>query len=110
MASTAFQFTTSCNFSMNTKVRMVCGVNRNQAGVHPFIRNSGPSCLRPCARICARLGDDADWEADWRRDLRTSAGAQMVVATVPAAREASMCVFTSSWRGVLVRRRDLTAV
>lgn len=108
-------------------------VNRNQAGVQPFMRNSGPSCLRPWDRIWRRLWvryfvsgatpnrtkkkggggrteEPPAFEADWIRLLSTSAGAQMVVATVPAISEASMCVLTSSWRLVLARRRLLAAV
>lgn len=48
--------------------------------------------------------------AAWMRLLRTSAGAQMVVATVPATRLESMCVFMSSCREVFARRARLAAV
>lgn len=48
-------------------------------------------------------GDPPDLDADCILLLSTSAGAQMVVATVPAMSEASMCVRTSSSR--LVRAR-----
>lgn len=75
-ALTALQLTKSCNFSIKTNVRIVWGlfesvsflssgvspgdgenthVNRNQAGVQPFMRNNGPSCLRPLDRIWRRL-------------------------------------------------------
>lgn len=48
--------------------------------------------------------------AAWTRLLSTSAGAQMVVATVPATRLDSMCVLTSSCSGVFARRARLAAV
>lgn len=48
--------------------------------------------------------------AAWTRLLSTSAGAQMVVATVPATRLDSMCVFTSSCNEVFARRARLAAV
>lgn len=49
-------------------------------------------------------------EAAWMRLLSTSAGAQIVVATVPAMSEESMCVLTSSCSLVLERRRLFAAV
>lgn len=51
-----------------------------------------------------------DLEADCIRLLRTSAGAHMVVATVPATSDASMCVLTSSWKLVFLSSRPLAAV
>lgn len=44
------------------------------------------------------LLEPAAAEALWIRLLRTSAGAQIVVATVPATRDERKCVRTSSFR------------
>jgi hypothetical protein len=63
-------FTSCCSFSMNTNVNTVCGlspsqpiiamrekkpayVSLSQAGVHPFMRNPGPSLLSPSRTTCS---------------------------------------------------------
>lgn len=83
-------------------------VSRNHAGVHPFIKNRGPSFVRPRDRTWSSEAPPA-LEAAWILLLSTSAGAQIVVATVPAISEASICVRTSSPRLVLRNRNSLAA-
>jgi hypothetical protein len=92
--------TISLSFSMKTKVKTVFGANLSQAGVHPFIRNPGPSfCTVPMTdcntEICRAPGV---FKALWRRLFSTSAGAHTVVATVPAPKLAKVCVPTSSFK------------
>lgn len=114
MSSTTRAFEYPLNKSMR---RMQTHVSRSQAGVQPFMRNRGPSSRRLVRiiwrsdfiriRFCQILKfeqyqsqltppepDDAD--ALCILLLRTSAGAQMVVATVPATRDARKCVRMSS--------------
>ena len=90
-------------------------VNRSHAGVHPFMRKRGPSSRNPVLmtwkRPCGKLAGIRERRASLRlveltslpallciRLFSTSAGAQSVVATVPAANDARTCVAMSSLR------------
>lgn len=96
-------------------------VNRSHAGVQPFMRNCGPSSRRPARIICA---SDLKLSARspgllWFRSLtappaalwillfNTSAGAQMVVATVPATKDDMVCVLMSSLSPMSLRKNCL---
>ena len=84
---------------MKMKVRMVLGASRSQAGVQPFIRNRGPSFRNESATIFLTLGLTPFTATAFCTLLfKTSAGAQAVVATVPARREARKCVGMPSLR------------
>lgn len=64
----------------------------SHAGDHPLMRKLIPSFLYDSAKILERLGfTPLTVGALWTRLLSTSAGAQAVVATVPARREARKC-------------------
>jgi hypothetical protein len=100
---------------MQSLGRVAAYVNLSQAGVHPFIRNIGPSRPSPSLMTCItwrqfrsassrtkyiarrKLTHDP-FAALWILLLSTSAGAHAVVATVPANREASAWVRMSSSR------------
>lgn len=103
--------------SKKTKVNIVCGlgeaaalagvwnlcrtalgpthVSRSQAGSQPLKRNRGPSVRRLFSTIVLIVVPEAD--ALWILLLSTSAGAHIVVATVPAVKDASVCVAMPSF-------------
>lgn len=84
----------------------------NHAGVHPFIRNPGPSFFMDCIKISKNplLFAPVVDAALCILLFITSAGAQTVVATVPAANDAVMCTGTPSLRSNQdVERRRLFA-
>ncbi len=75
--------------SMKTKVKMVYGASRIQAGVQPLMRNMGPSFFSDSAMILVTLGlIPSTTTAFCTRLFSTSAGAHTVVATVPATNDA----------------------
>lgn len=122
-AGTKFHCVSILSCSMNTNVRIVFGLQL-QAGVQPFMRKRGPSSLKlvrmiwitdyrdhrsawpeyVVEEILLTLPPDPAADALWILLLSTSAGAQIVVATVPAKNEARVCVRISSLRPPLARR------
>lgn len=129
------KLTNLCNCSMKMKVRTVFGLafvshhptidicvmtyaNLSQAGVHPRMRNCGPSfrnestIILPTLCTICQLSSGITGKlltgltpstvtAFWTLLFRTSAGAQAVVATVPASSEAR------KWTGIpSLRPRD----
>lgn len=105
------------------EIRQPTYVNLNHAGVHPRKRNWGPSSRSPARRTCNRPCNHFNVNTcsslptryvqqnvtsfpalDCKRLLRTSAGAQRVVAMVPAARDAAAWVLVSSfWPAEVMR-------
>jgi len=76
----------SCSKKTNNST--VFGANRTNAGVHPLNKNMGPSFRNERVRMSNGL---ASPEEDIKRDFSTSAGEQIVVATVPAKQLATTC-------------------
>lgn len=84
------QSTAFFNCSSVMKINMVVGWRRVQAGTHPRNINIAPSFLNEFLMTCMVDLESAP-DALMMRLLRTSAGEQTVVATVPAAKDAVVC-------------------